>query len=86
MTMIIGNHEVLEGISWSTWGEEVAEGSGTLVGVECEPSCAEGPEVRNTVTVRAWEPSFTPDGVRYYSKLTFLGSGVERLTLDVTAY
>jgi hypothetical protein len=84
--MILGNHSVLQAISWATWGGEVAEGSATLVGVECTPSCAEGPEVRHSVALKAWQPSFTPDNARYYSKLTLEGSEVPRNTIDITAY
>jgi hypothetical protein len=84
--VIVGNHSVLEGISWTTWGGDVAEGSATLVGVDCTPSCAEGPEVRYSVGLKAWQPSFTPDNVRYYSKLTLEGSDVPRNTIDISAY
>lgn len=84
--ILIGNHSVLEGISWTTWGEDVAEGIGTLVGVECDPSCAEGPETRDQVTVKAWKPSFNPNGARYYSKITLAGPQTPRLTLDVRTY
>jgi hypothetical protein len=84
--MIVGNHSVLEAITWTTWGGEVAEGSATLVGVDCNPSCAEGPEVRYSVGLKAWQPSFTPDNVRYYSKLTVEGADVPRNTIEISAY
>jgi hypothetical protein len=84
--VIVGNHSVIEGIAWSTWGNDVAEGNATLVGVDCIPSCAEGPEVRHPITIKAWEPSFTPDNARYYSKITMLGPETERFTVEIQAY
>ena len=82
--IILGNHSQLEGISWSSWGGEVAEGSGTLFEVvDCEPTCAEDPGERTEVTLKAWEPSFNPESVRLYSKLTIIRAGGERETIQI---
>lgn len=84
-TIIVGNHSVIEGIVWQSWGAETATGTGELVGVECDPSCAEGPETRDSVTLRASDPSFNPENVRHYSKLRVEG-GPEPFTIDVPPY
>jgi hypothetical protein len=85
--IILGNHSQLEGITWSEWGGDVAVGSGTLFRiVNCEPSCAEDPGERLPATVKAWEPTFNPDNVRYYSKLTIEPSAGDRFTMNVAAF
>ena len=78
------NHTGVQGISWSTWGGDVAEGSGTLLEVtECKPSCAEDPGKKSSVTVKAWEPMFNPDSVRIYSKFTVVRPGGKKETHNV---
>jgi hypothetical protein len=78
------NHTGVQNISWSSWGGDVAEGSGTLLEVtECKPSCAEDPGKKSSVTVKAWEPMFNPDSVRIYSKFTVIRGNGEKETHDV---
>jgi hypothetical protein len=85
--IILGNHSQLEEITWSEWGADLAVGSGTLFRiVECDPSCAEDPGERLPATVKAWEPTFNPDNVRYYSKLTVEPSEGTPFTVTVNAY
>jgi hypothetical protein len=85
--IILNNHDQLEDISWSETGGDVAIGSGTLFRiVACEPSCAEDPGERVPATVKAWEPTFNPDSVRYYSKLTVEPSTGEKFTVSVSAF
>ena len=85
--IILNNHDQLEEISWSETGGEVAIGSGTLFRiVACEPSCAQDPGERVPATVKAWEPTFNPDSVRYYSKLTVEPSTGEKFTVSVSAF
>ena len=52
----IGNHSRMENISWSSWSDN-ASGSGTLIGNDCEPSCAEGSETRTTAQLAATDPA-----------------------------
>lgn len=85
-SITVGNHSVLEGIAWSTWGEATAAGSGTLLGVECEPSCAEGPETRKAAQLEASEPQFSPDNVRYYSRLRVTPTNGRAFTVEVRGF
>lgn len=81
------NHTQLEDISWSESGGEVAIGSGTLVRIgACEPSCADAPGERVPATIKAWEPAFTSDSVRFYSKITVEPSDDEKFTLPVSIF
>ncbi|WP_399931320.1 protein kinase [Streptomyces kanamyceticus] len=70
----------LLGLSWSGWGEPTARATGRGWHVTCEPSCAEGTEVRYPVTVtvgglaggryttmRVDAPQSADDPVRSYS-------------------
>jgi hypothetical protein len=85
--IVLNNHDQLEEVSWSETGGDVAIGSGTLFRiVACEPSCAEDPGERVPATVKAWEPTFNPDSVRYYSKLTVEPSTGEKFTVSVSAF
>lgn len=85
--IVLSNHTQLEEISWSESGGDVAIGSGTLFRiVACEPSCAEDPGERVPATIKAWEPTFNPDSIRYYSKLTVEPSSGEKFTVTVAAF
>jgi hypothetical protein len=85
--IILNNHDQLDEVSWSETGGDVAIGSGTLFRiVACEPSCAEDPGERVPATVKAWEPTFNPDSIRYYSKLTVEPSTGEKFTVSVSAF
>jgi hypothetical protein len=85
--IILNNHDQLEEVSWSETGGDVAIGSGTLFRiVACDPSCAEDPGERVPATVKAWEPMFNPDSVRYYSKLTIEPSSGQKFTVSVSAF
>ena len=77
---------MLEKVTWSSWGDETAAGSGTLLGVECEPSCAEGPETRESAQLEASKPQFSPDNVRYYSRLRVNPADGEAYTVDVRGF
>jgi hypothetical protein len=85
-SIVIGNHEVLEGIVWQTWGGDTATATAQLVGVECDPSCAEGPETRDSVRVTASNPNFNPDDVRYYSDLVVDGHPSGRIKLEIQPF
>ena len=85
--IILNNHDQLEDVSWSETGGEVAIGSGTLFRiVACEPSCAESPGETVPATIKAWEPAFNPDSIRYYSKLTVEPSTGEKVTVSVSPF
>jgi hypothetical protein len=85
--IILTDHSLLENISWSSYGGEVSEASATLYEpIHCLPSCADDPGDRVSATVKAWQPSFTPDGVRYYSKLTVVNADGDTRPTDVNVY
>lgn len=85
-SITVGNHSVLERVSWSSWGDDTAAGAGTLLGVKCEPSCAEGPETRESAQLEASKPQFSPDNVRYYSRLRVTPADGEAYTVEVQAW
>jgi hypothetical protein len=53
---------VMEDMTWTSWGVDGAEGSGTDRSVECQPNCAQGARLTNPILVRAWNP-LTPNSV-----------------------
>jgi hypothetical protein len=81
--IVVGNHEVLEDISWSSWGGDTASATATLSGVDCVPNCAEGHPTHDSVTLEATDPTFNPNDVRYYSKLTVHGAPDGDFDIDV---
>ena len=78
------NHTGVQKISWSTWGGDVAEGSGTLLEVtDASPRAPRTRARRHPVAVKAWEPMFNPDSVRIYSKFTVVRPGGQKETHKV---
>ncbi|BBX62177.1 hypothetical protein MSAS_13510 [Mycobacterium saskatchewanense] len=43
-------------MSWSSWGPQGADGTGTAVFKICDPNCAAGYQLTNPVVVHAWNP------------------------------
>ncbi len=46
----------LQDMSWSTWGAQGADGTGTAVFKICDPNCAAGYQLTKPVVVHAWNP------------------------------
>src|ERR1700743_3337296 len=46
----------LQGMSWSSWGPQGADGAGTAVFKICDPNCAAGYQLTKPVVVHAWNP------------------------------
>lgn len=46
----------LQDMSWSSWGPQGADGSGTAVFKICDPNCAAGYQLTDPVVVHAWNP------------------------------
>jgi hypothetical protein len=66
---------VMEQMTWSAWGVDGAQGTGTDSAIECKPSCAEGTRLFNPIVVHAWNPVTPPSpacppGVQFYSDMT----------------
>ena len=50
------NTGVMEDMTWTSWGVDGAEGSGTDSSIECQPNCAQGSRLTNPILVHAWNP------------------------------
>jgi hypothetical protein len=66
---------VLQDMTWTTWGVDGANGTGTDSSTECKPNCAQGTRLTNPVVVHAWNPltptsALCPEGVSFYSDLS----------------
>lgn len=46
----------LQDMSWSSWGPQGADGTGTAVFKVCDPNCAAGYQLTEPVVVHAWNP------------------------------
>jgi hypothetical protein len=46
----------LQDMSWSSWGPQGADGTGTAVFKMCDPNCATGYQLKEPVVVHAWNP------------------------------
>jgi hypothetical protein len=46
----------LQDMSWSSWGPQGADGTGTAVFKTCDPNCAAGYQLTDPVVVHAWNP------------------------------
>jgi hypothetical protein len=46
----------LQDMSWSSWGPQGADGTGTAVFKMCDPNCAAGYQLTDPVVVHAWNP------------------------------
>lgn len=46
----------LQDMSWSSWGPQGADGTGTAVFKLCDPNCAAGSQLTEPVIVHAWNP------------------------------
>ena len=66
---------VMEGMSWTSWGVDGAQGTGTDSSIECQPNCAQGARLVNPIVVHAWNPlrpaeSGCPADAEFYSDMT----------------
>jgi hypothetical protein len=54
----------LQDMSWSSWGPQGADGTGTAVFKMCDPNCAAGYQLTDPVVVHAWNPQLPrPDAI-----------------------
>ena len=65
-TLETASDATLEGVRWSSWGEGGAEGSGELLLLDCQPTCAGGGTNRVPATVKLSGVK-TCDGRRYFA-------------------
>jgi hypothetical protein len=65
----------LQDMSWSSWGPDGADGTGSAVFKICQPNCATGYQLTDQVIVHAWNPqlpranSDCPAGLRVFADL-----------------
>jgi hypothetical protein len=65
----------LQDMSWSSWGQQGADGIGIAVFKICDPNCARGYQLTNQVVVHAWNPqpprndSGCPVGLKIFADL-----------------
>jgi hypothetical protein len=57
----------LEGLRWTSWGDREAVGSGTMTGVVCEPTCAQGTTISSPATITLSKPVVCPSG-RFFDR------------------
>jgi hypothetical protein len=70
----VDNHDLLTGLTWSSWGAETASGSGTLEHRVCDPDCATGYSVPLSASV-SLSDVVDCGGRRQYRSLTITASG-----------
>lgn len=65
----------LQSMSWSSWGPQGADGTGTAVFEICDPNCAAGYQLTDPVVVHAWNPqqprtdAICPGGLQIYADM-----------------
>jgi hypothetical protein len=57
----------LEGLRWTTWSDREAVGAGTMTGVVCEPTCAQGTKISAPATITLTRPVACPAG-RFFDR------------------
>ncbi len=57
----------LEGLAWSRWTDRQAVGTGTMVGVVCSPTCAQGTRITAPATITLTAPVACPAG-RFFDR------------------
>jgi hypothetical protein len=79
----------LQDMSWSSWGQQGADGTGTAVFKVCDPNCAVGYQLTDRVSVHAWNPepprkdSGCPVGLDVFADMILaLPSGVPPATVQ----
>jgi hypothetical protein len=57
----------MEGVEWSRWTDRSAEGRGRMVGVVCDPTCAQGTQITARATIVLSDPVACPVG-RFFDR------------------
>ena len=57
----------MKDVEWTTWGDAGAEGRGTMVGLVCEPNCAQGTTITEPARIVLSEPVACPAG-RFFDR------------------
>jgi hypothetical protein len=57
----------IEAVRWSRWTDRTAVGSGRMVGLVCDPTCAQGTTITVPATITLSRPVACPDG-RFFDR------------------
>lgn len=57
----------MEDVEWSRWTDRAAEGSGRMIGVVCDPTCAQGTRIAVPATIALSDPVACPGG-RFFDR------------------
>jgi hypothetical protein len=57
----------MEDVEWSRWSDTGAEGSGRMVGLVCDPTCAQGTTITVPATITLSQPVACPAG-RFFDR------------------
>jgi hypothetical protein len=57
----------MEDVEWSRWTDRGAEGSGRMVGLVCDPTCAQGTTITVPATITLSQPVACPAG-RFFDR------------------
>jgi hypothetical protein len=57
----------MEGVEWSRWTDREAQGRGRMVGLVCDPTCAQGTTITVPATITLSRPVACPDG-RFFDR------------------
>jgi hypothetical protein len=57
----------MEDVEWSRWSDRGAEGSGRMVGLVCDPTCAQGTTITVPATITLSRPVACPAG-RFFDR------------------
>jgi len=57
----------MEAVAWSRWTDRAAEGAGRMIGIVCDPTCAQGTTITVPATITLSRPVACPDG-RFFDR------------------
>jgi hypothetical protein len=57
----------MEAVQWSRWTDRSAVGTGRMVGIVCDPTCAQGTTITVPATITLSRPVACPDG-RFFDR------------------
>jgi hypothetical protein len=57
----------MEDVEWTTWTDRRAEGAGRMVGLVCDPTCAQGTTITVPATITLSAPVACPAG-RFFGR------------------
>jgi hypothetical protein len=68
---------VVQRITWKSYGDKTASGSGTAVVNDCDPNCASGHPLKSPATVALAKPKDCGKGVTQFTSLVMTYTGAK---------